>query len=292
MKKTGFIVTLIVWLLLSLLASACSAPKPAGPTAGDIFTEVAITLTAQAAAASPTPTVQSSPSPTVTAPGLLLSSPTSAVNPTGIPPAPTQTVVYVAPTLPGGGCNNSLYISDVTIPDGTVLAPGQAFVKTWQFQNSGTCAWSSNYQLIYSSGSAMNGSTTPIAQTVNSGSNANLSVSLTAPASEGTYTGYWRLADANGNAFGALVYVQIKVSKSAATLTPTPTITSTGDTSTPTDTSEPAEATATRTRTSTRTHVPSSTPTLRPSETGLPTATYTPIPSETPEPTQTPTSGN
>lgn len=31
-----------------------------------------------------------------------------------------------------------VYIRDVTIPDGTVIAPGDDFVKTWAVQNSGT----------------------------------------------------------------------------------------------------------------------------------------------------------
>ncbi|MGE5375455.1 MAG: hypothetical protein ACM3XO_10390 [Bacteroidota bacterium] len=36
------------------------------------------------------------------------------------------------------GCNHAGYISDVTIPDETVLAPGESFNKTWEFQNTGT----------------------------------------------------------------------------------------------------------------------------------------------------------
>jgi hypothetical protein len=173
-----------------------------------------------------------------------------------------------------------LYVSDVTIPDGTVVAPGQAFVKTWKFQNSGTCAWTSDYQIVYTSGKTMSGATTAIGKAVSSGINVNVSVSMVAPTTVGTYTGNWRLADASGTFFGAYVYVQIEVSKDAATLTVTPTITATGDTSTP----AADEATETATRTPTRTRTPTLTP--KPSKTALPTSTFTSAPeaSETTSP--------
>ena len=69
--------------------------------------------------------------------------------------------------------------------------------------------------------------------TVAVGAYGDVSVELTAPEDEGTYTGYWRLADASGTLFGEQVYVQIVVSDDAATLTPTPT----AETATPTSTS-------------------------------------------------------
>ena len=270
--------------MFTLLVSACSSPtKTAGQTSADIFTQVAITLTAQAGSAAPTQTPQLILSPSTTATGLPISLPTAANNPTQIPSVPTQTVANVVPPATSGGCNNSLFVSDVTIPDGTVVAPGQAFVKTWKFQNSGTCAWTSDYQIAYTSGKAMGGATTAIGKAVSSGTNVNVSVSMVAPTTVGTYTGNWRLADASGSFFGAYVYVQIVVSKSAATLTDTPTATATGDTATPTDTEE---ATATATRTSTRTRTPTATP--RPSKTAVPTKTPTDTP--VPDVTDTPSS--
>ncbi len=282
MKKAGPIFTSMLSLLLATaLLSACSSPtKTAGLTSADIFTQVAITLTAQAGRASPTTPPQPTLTSIATVAEPLVSIPT-AVIPTQIPSAPTQTLANVAPPSTGGGCLNSLYVSDVTIPDGTLMAPGQAFVKTWKFQNSGTCAWSSDYQIAFTSGKAMSGSTSTIAKAVSSGSTVNVSVAMTAPTSVGTYTGNWRLADASGNFFGAYVYVQIEVSKDAATVTLTPTLTATGDTSTPTDT---PEATETATRTPTRTRTPTVTP--KPSKTALPadTSTSAPKASETPAP--------
>lgn len=36
-----------------------------------------------------------------------------------------------------------LYI-DVTIPDNTLISPGQPFRETWRLRNDGTCAWGPN----------------------------------------------------------------------------------------------------------------------------------------------------
>ena len=264
-------------LLILLLASACTrAVKTSGPSSADIYTAVAITLTAQAEANPSTATVPVTPSPSPTQMPILKFNPSPVDTQTASPSLPTQNVINTVPPVNNAVCPGSTYLSDVTIPDGTVVAPGQAFVKTWQFQNSGTCAWSSADQITFVRGNNMGGSTTAIGQTVASGSNANISVSLIAPASTGTYTGYWELADANGNYFGALVYVQIKVSNDAKTLTPTITSTPGADTDTP----APDDSTATATRTRTPTRTPTGAATRTPSRTSVPSE----VPSDTPKP--------
>jgi hypothetical protein len=108
-------------------------------------------------------------------------------------------------------CDNSAYIDDVTIPDGTVLAPGETFVKTWTLQNTGFCMWKADYTLTFFEGDSMSGLDTEIGRAVASGRQAKISIVLTAPYSEGTYTGYWLLADEYGTAFGMPFYVQIVV---------------------------------------------------------------------------------
>jgi hypothetical protein len=102
------------------------------------------------------------------------------------------------------GYNNATI--DVTVPDNTVMAPGQAFTKTWRLTNVGTCAWNSSYQLVFDHGDTM-GVTNTYAQplttgTVSPGQTVDVSVNLTAPAVPGTYTGYWRFRDPNGVYFG------------------------------------------------------------------------------------------
>jgi hypothetical protein len=89
------------------------------------------------------------------------------------------------------------YIKDVTIPDGTNFNSGDAFTKTWRLKNVGSCTWS-GYALVFDSGDAMSGISPIAIGTVAPQQEVDVSVNLTAPASNGTYRGYWRIRNASG----------------------------------------------------------------------------------------------
>jgi len=240
---------LIVMSLVSIL-SACGGNAVA--TQEDDLVSSAYTAAAMTVEAQVTSTLPATATPFPTA------LPTLYVVPTSLPVSPTMQSVTSSYTSysTANGCNDASYVSDVTIPDGTVLAPGESFTKTWAFQNTGTCDWDEDYLIIFSSGTAMDGDTTEIDQEVLVGSTGSISVYLTAPSTEGTYVGYWRMADSDGTAFGEAVYVMIVVSDDAAIVTPTPTTEETTDaTSTTAPTSTP-EATSTYTPTSISTDTP------------------------------------
>lgn len=103
------------------------------------------------------------------------------------------------------------FVSDVTVPDGSDYAAGATFTKTWRVRNSATCTWSTSYSVVFVSGSQM-GATSPQALTasVAPGSTLDISVNMTAPSTNGSYTGYWALRNASGENFGSF-YVQIDV---------------------------------------------------------------------------------
>ncbi len=205
---------------------------------------------------------------------------TPTITPTEVAASPTSQPTYYSTYY---GCYNSAFIKDVTIPDGTVMSPGEMFVKTWKFRNNGSCTWTSNFSIVFVQGDNMGELNSEIAQTVTVGQKADISVELTAPDADGTYYGYWHLTDGYGNAFGPLVYVEIIVAE--PTSTPTPTFT---PTSTPT-------AVYTATNTPTPTLAPTVIPsTSTPTSTNIPTATNTPMPTSTSTaipstPTSTPT---
>jgi hypothetical protein len=106
----------------------------------------------------------------------------------------------------------------VTIPDGTELSAGEVFTKTWRLQNRGTCTWTSDYMLVYTSGDPM-GSTTAVRLPGNvaPGQTVDVSVTLTAPAVNGYQRSYWMLRNPSGTLFGAgakaneAFYVEVKV---------------------------------------------------------------------------------
>ncbi|MBN1450041.1 MAG: hypothetical protein JW963_03425 [Anaerolineales bacterium] len=208
---------LLPLILVAFLLSACGGNADATATEAivisDVYTAAAMTLTAQASVA--TATITPLPTSTLT----LWASPTSI--PSATPILQSASVSYST----ANGCYNSAYVSDVTIPDGTILAPGEAFTKTWKFQNSGTCDWDADFVLTFETGTDMDGEETVIDETVTAGETTSLSVALVAPETAGSYTGYWRLSTASGDAFGQSVFVLIVVSDDAATVTPTSTAT-------------------------------------------------------------------
>lgn len=176
-------------LLLLLGLSACNfsilmqSPAPA-PV---VENPAGITTSAATATATPIPTATVTPAETSLPP-----------TPTGIPP--TVTVTLTSSPVPVDAAE---FIGDVTIPDGTHLSPGESFIKTWRLRNSGTSTWTSGYSLVFANGLQMNGlSLIPLPGTLPPGGVIDVSVTLMAPNSPGTYKGYWELRSATGILFG------------------------------------------------------------------------------------------
>ncbi|MGD0173680.1 MAG: NBR1-Ig-like domain-containing protein [Anaerolineales bacterium] len=239
-------------VILALMLSACSSggAAPAGGAEGSFTAAAQTVFAAQTAAALPASTTL----PTYTPVTQMSLTPTRTITPI---PSATRPAVTVAST-----CDNSAYVSDVTIPDGTVIAPGGSFTKTWSIRNTGTCDWSTAYALAFLSGSAMDGSTTKLSASVSAGDAVNISVGMYAPMAAGTYTGYWRMQNAVGTFFGEAVFVKIVVSSGTVTISVTPTNTGTASSLTSTSTPSPVN-TPTSTETPTETTVPD-TPTETP----------------------------
>jgi len=141
----------------------------------------------------------------------------TAVEPTPYPtytPAPTYTAQpsysYSYQIGTPGGCLNAVFVSE-NVPDNTVFSPGDTFVKTWTIKNTGYCTWNTNYKLVFYSGDDMDGDhSTNLPEAVSPGEKVELSVTLTAPNSEGTFRGDWRVRSDTGVNF-ARFWVQIKV---------------------------------------------------------------------------------
>ena len=196
-----------VCILMSSMLAACAAATPTEDVAMK-FTEIASTVQAQltqAAALTPsaTPTLEATATPTK-----IPVTPT----PTGPTSTPTKTPY---PTLPAGATSkdNSKFSADVTIPDGTQVKPGETFVKTWRFKNTGSTTWSKDYHLEYLEGLTAVNSVVAILlpEEVKPGDMIEISATFTAPATAGTYTSWWRLYTANGAFFGDYCSMKIIV---------------------------------------------------------------------------------
>ena len=189
-----------LFIVCILFLSACNLPSndPQGAEANATFA-------AQTVAA----LINISATPTFTPVGSgLPATSTFTPQPTGTnTPVPTATPV----------CPQAQFVTDVTIPDGTVMSQGQAFTKKWRIKNTGTCAWN-GYNMVFDSGDAMSGPASKPIGAVNPRQEIDLEVNLTAPNTAGNYRGYWRIVSNNNvlvpvlNGYqGRAFYVDIKV---------------------------------------------------------------------------------
>ena len=197
--------------VLILIISACNLPSnaPATEPSNVVLTAAALTVQAQL-----TPTLTFS-TPTIPPPPATNTSlPVST-----LPPASTRPPAASATAM----CDLGQFVRDVNIPDGSQIAPGASFTKTWRLRNAGTCTWS-GYSLVFDTGDLMNG-TAQTFGTVPPGQEVDLSVNFTAPTTPGTYRSYWRIRNASGvlvpvlgGTQGKSFFVEIKVVASSSGL--------------------------------------------------------------------------
>jgi len=126
----------ILLLTCVFLLSACGSA--AGQPTFDletIYTAAALTAQAQSAQTVISPTKVPQATPTV---------PTLPASATPVITSPTA--------APSTLCDSALFVSDVSIPDGTIITYGTTFDKTWKLQNTGICTWETTYYIQYESG--------------------------------------------------------------------------------------------------------------------------------------------
>ncbi len=160
-------------------------------------------------------------------------------SPTNTPrPIPTFTVaVPVQETLPPvtemqpSDCDQLEVIADVTVPDGTLMKPGEVFLKVWRVKNTGTCAWDDHYRLVFYQGDTLSGPDSAVAYffepnaalkldiggwqaqryTVQPGETVDLATILRAPDQPGYYRSNWVLVNGAHQLVNPLIWTQVDV---------------------------------------------------------------------------------
>jgi hypothetical protein len=193
MKTKIFGSTLLTLILLTSCGGGSTEPTPTAVDIGAIQTAAVQTVIAEVTQTAAAFTAVPSATEPATA------TPESTQSPT---PNGTATLIT---------CNDLEFVSDSNVPDGTQMTAGQEFVKTWKVKNTGTCTWTTAYNIIYGYGEKMSGQTTPLTAEVLPNAEIEVSVALKAPTKPGTYSGYWRMASNNGTAFGTFLTVVITV---------------------------------------------------------------------------------
>lgn len=119
-------------------------------------------------------------------------------------PTVTPTVELQPSDSPTPDCTNEVgFVRDVTVPDNTNIPAGDTFDKVWRLRNEGTCTWTTEYDVVFDGGNIMAGPpSSPLPSTVPPGSIVDVEISLTAPGSDGTHRGDWKLRTRSGLVFG------------------------------------------------------------------------------------------
>jgi hypothetical protein len=185
--------------ILLIILTSCNLQQPATPTidSSQLYTQAAQTVRAQFTEQPGTP-VDSTQIPAITETPTAES--TTPEKPTSVPTStPTS-----QPTATPGDCDDKVgFVRDVSIPDNTVILPGETFIKTWRLRNEGSCTWNTDYKITFEGGDLMNASTSSnLSASVEPDDEIDLSIEMKAPSIAGTYRGNWLLSNTGGEKFG------------------------------------------------------------------------------------------
>jgi hypothetical protein len=121
------------------------------------------------------------------------------------------------PTNTGIPCNDSVFIADVGVPDGSTVKAGQTFQKGWILQNTGYCDWGMGYSLVRVGGNT-SFDTAPwvvnsMADAIFSGQFGEITLTLAAPKTPNTYEAYYQMYSDKQIPFGTLLSVSVVVKR-------------------------------------------------------------------------------
>ncbi len=156
-----------------------------------------------------------------TGPDATVPAPTAAATATNVPAPTAAPTATSAPVPTSAACRDAAaFVSDVSIPDNTRIAPGAEFIKVWRLRNTGSCSWTSSYAVSHVDGASLTDSA-EYALTggrIDPGQTVDINVGMRAPTQGGTYTSYWALRGRNrqlvpvsGGHDGTSFFVKIRV---------------------------------------------------------------------------------
>ncbi len=126
----------------------------------------------------------------------------------------TEVIRLTAESLPTPtpACVDNLrYLEDLTIEDGSAVAPGATLDKRWRVENSGSCNWKAGYTLRLIAGPDLGAPSPQALFPALSGTQAVIRIVFTAPEEPGAYRSAWQAFDPGGAPFGDPIYIDIQV---------------------------------------------------------------------------------
>ncbi len=138
--------------------------------------------------------------------------PTKKPTPTVAVPSPTPKPVEGMEVASSSGCaDNLVYLSDVTIEDGTVVLAGSTLDKQWQVRNNGSCAWGEGYTFQIYDGQSLGTPAEQLMPETEAGAETTIRMLLTAPSTPGEYMSAWQAVNPDGTPFGDPIYIDFIV---------------------------------------------------------------------------------
>merc|ERR1719284_421939 len=115
----------------------------------------------------------------------------------------------------GGPKLAARFVRDVSIFDGTQMAPGTSFTKIWRIKNIGEMPWPAGARMLFVGGDQMSADmSVPVTHVgpVMPGEEVDVAVEMVAPTELGRYLGNWRLTGPHmRRKFGQRVWCHIQV---------------------------------------------------------------------------------
>ena len=126
--------------------------------------------------------------------------------------APFGDIFHVAvEVVRPGASDDARFESDLDYPDGTVVAAGTRFSKTWRVHNAGTSVWSAGYALVFVADNHMNAPDSVPLPAALPGETVEVAVPLEAPLAPGLHRSTWRARNPEGALFGDALYAELRV---------------------------------------------------------------------------------
>jgi len=222
----------LLWNVIGRLSSRNLPLSTATPNLTQVYQTIAVMLNGEDT--SPSPTLPRTGTPKPTSRSTERESTPLPDSKTTLTPAGVEQTATPSTPCDSASAGNPI---DITIPDDSLISPGESFIKTWRLVNTGTCTWTPEYAASFFYGDRMGApKMVSLQEDIAPSENVEISIEMVAPQQPGTYQGNWMLSNPGGELFGigpnadAPFWVRIIVEEDqpdipTATMSPTTTAT-------------------------------------------------------------------
>ena len=127
-------------------------------------------------------------------------------------PLETRSQPEQSQSTPTPECEPNLtFLSDLTLPDGTIVLPGQLLDKRWRVENNGSCNWDMRYRLKLIAGPNLGAVMDQALYPARSHTATMIRMIFTAPDESGVQRSAWQAHDPHGEPFGDPICIEVAV---------------------------------------------------------------------------------